>query len=151
MVCLKHKITAEFLVKILKTDRKLDGFAVLVTQSPEDAINSEYFATVVQQTPTKILLPNPSAKYDDGAKGGYKHIGLSEKQFNEIKSLNLDSRTFAVMQGNQWALAKMDLYGFKDEIAVLSGTSANLPKMEDAIAKTDKNPENWLPVFWKSL
>lgn len=148
---LKHKITAEFLVKILKTDRKLGGFAVLVTQSPEDAINSEYFATVVQQTPTKILLPNPSAKYDDGAKGGYKHIGLTEKQFQEIKTLNLDSRTFAVMQGNQWAMAKMDLYGFKEEISVLSGTSANLIKMEEAMAQSDKLPEHWLPIFWQKV
>lgn len=148
---LKHKITAEFLVKILKTDRKLGGFAVLVTQSPEDAINSEYFATVVQQTPTKILLPNPSAKYDDGEKGGYKHIGLSKKQFDEIKELNLDSRTFAVMQGNQWALAKLDLYGFREEIAVLSGTSANLVKMQEAIEESDDNPEHWLPIFWQKV
>lgn len=148
---LRHPVTADFLVKILKTDRKLGGFAVLVTQSPEDVINSENFATIVQQTPTKILLPNPDAKYDDGDKGGYKHIGLTEKQFNEIKKLDLASRTFAVKQGKQWALAKLDLYGFNDEIAVLSGTSANLLKMQEAINETDNNPEHWLPVFYAKV
>ncbi|MBP5790252.1 MAG: conjugal transfer protein, partial [Neisseriaceae bacterium] len=87
----------------------------------------------------------------DGEKGGYKHIGLSKKQFDEIKELNLDSRTFAVMQGNQWALAKLDLYGFREEIAVLSGTSANLVKMQEAIEESDDNPEHWLPIFWQKV
>ena len=58
---------------------------------------------------------------------------------------------FAVKQGRQWAMAKLDLYGFNDEIAVLSGTSANLVKMEEAIAETDNNPEHWLPVFYKKV
>ena len=144
---LKHPITAEFLVKILKTDRKLGGFAVLVTQSPKDAINSEYFATIVEQTPTKILLPNPDAEFPNN----YELLGLSKKQFDEISRLDLASRTFAVKQGKQWALAKLDLYGFNDEIAVLSGTSANLVRMNAAIEETDKNPEHWLPVFLKKV
>ncbi|MBQ9182452.1 MAG: conjugal transfer protein [Neisseriaceae bacterium] len=140
---LKHPVTAEFLVKILKTDRKLGGFAVLVTQSPKDAINSENFATIVEQTPTKILLPNPDATYE----GNYELVGLTLKQYEEIVKLDLASRTFAVKQGRQWSMAKLDLYGFNDEIAVLSGTSANLVKMQEAIAETDNNPEHWLPVF----
>ena len=142
---LKHPVTAEFLVKILKTDRKLGGFAVLVTQSPKDAINSENFATIVEQTPTKILLPNPDAIYE----GNYELVGLTLKQYEEIVKLDLASRTFAIKQGRQWSMAKLDLYGFNDEIAVLSGTSANLVKMQEAIAETDNNPEHWLPVFNK--
>lgn len=142
---LKHPVTAEFLVKILKTDRKLGGFAVLVTQSPKDAINSENFATIVEQTPTKILLPNPDATYE----GNYELVGLTLKQYEEIVKLDLASRTFAIKQGRQWSMAKLDLYGFNDEIAVLSGTSANLVKMQEAIAETDNNPEHWLPVFNK--
>lgn len=144
---LKHPVTAEFLVKVLKTDRKLGGFAVLVTQSPKDAINSENFATIVEQTPTKILLPNPDATYE----GNYELLGLTAQQCEEVTRLDLASRTFAVKQGRQWAMAKLDLYGFNDEIAVLSGTSANLVKMEEAIAETDNNPEHWLPVFYKKV
>ncbi|MBR1818685.1 MAG: hypothetical protein IJ780_00940, partial [Neisseriaceae bacterium] len=144
---LQHEITAEFLVKILKTDRKLGGFAVLVTQSPKDAINSKNFATIVEQTPTKILLPNPDAIYE----GNYELLGLTKKQFSEIVKLDLASRTFAVKQGRQWAMAKLDLYGFNNAIAVLSGTSANLVRMEQAISETDENPEHWLPVFYKKV
>ena len=118
---------------------------MLVTQSPKDAINSENFATIVEQTPTKILLPNPDAIYE----GNYELVGLTLKQYEEIVKLDLASRTFAIKQGRQWSMAKLDLYGFNDEIAVLSGTSANLVKMQEAIAETDNNPEHWLPVFNK--
>ncbi len=144
---LKHPVTADFLVKILKTDRKLGGFAVLVTQSPKDAINSEYFSTIVEQTPTKILLPNPDAIYE----GNYELLGLTKKQFDDVRCLDLASRTFAIKQGKQWAMAMLDLYGFNNAIAVLSGTSANLVRMEQAINETDKNPEHWLPVFYEKV
>lgn len=139
---LKHPVTAEFLVKILKTDRKLGGFAVLVTQSPEDAINSPNFATIVQQTPTKLLLPNPDAQWD-----GYSKIGLSKKQFEELKEKPLECRQFLIKQSKQTAFAKLDLHGMSDEIAVLSGNSANLALMEQAIDEVGKNPKDWLPVF----
>ena len=139
---LKHPVTAEFLVKILKTDRKLGGFAVLVSQSPEDAINSPDFSTIVQQTPTKLLLPNPAASWE-----GYSKIGLSYKQYDELVQKPLECREFLIKQSTHAAFAKMDLHGMSDEIAVLSGNSANLERMEEAIAEVGKNPKDWLPVF----
>ena len=143
---LKHPVTAEFLVKILKTDRKLGGFAVLVTQSPEDAINSEYFSTIVQQTPTKLLLPNPDAQWE-----GYSKIGITRKQFDELVKKSLSCREFLIKQSKQVAFAKLNLYGMRDEIAVLSGNSANLLRMEKAIAEVGNNPADWLPVFFNLI
>ncbi|MGN7039261.1 conjugal transfer protein, partial [Neisseria sp. P0003.S003] len=69
----KYPTTQEFIIDGLKTDRKLGGFLALVTQSPKDAINSPIFDTVVEQTVTKILLPNPAAEYE----GNYQRIGLT--------------------------------------------------------------------------
>lgn len=143
---LKHPVTAEFLVKILKTDRKLGGFAVLVTQSPEDAINSEYFSTIVQQTPTKLLLPNPDAQWE-----GYSKIGITRKQFDDLVQKPLECREFLIKQSKQVSFAKLNLYGMWKEIAVLSGSSANLVRMEKAIAQVGKNPDDWLPVYWKMI
>ncbi len=37
---------------------------ILSFQSPEDAINCDIFAAIVQQTATKIFLPNPNAEFD---------------------------------------------------------------------------------------
>ena len=49
----------DIMLKILKTDRKRGGWLILVSQSPEDAISCPIFPAIVQQTPTKIFLPNP--------------------------------------------------------------------------------------------
>ncbi|WP_432785395.1 hypothetical protein AAEX37_02236 [Oligella sp. MSHR50489EDL] len=69
----RFEATQEFILKILKTDRKRGGWIVLTSQSPEDAINSPIFAAIVQQTPTKLFLPNPDAKYQ----GSYELCGMT--------------------------------------------------------------------------
>ena len=124
----------------------MGGFAVLVTQSPEDAINSEYFSTIVQQTPTKLLLPNPDAQWE-----GYSKIGITRKQFDDLVQKPLECREFLIKQSKQVSFAKLNLYGMWKEIAVLSGSSANLVRMEKAIAQVGKNPDDWVPVYWKMI
>ncbi|MFC2313993.1 MAG: hypothetical protein ACFNLR_08345, partial [Prevotella denticola] len=69
---LRFSATEELMLKILKTDRKRGGWLILVSQSPEDAINSRIFPAIVQQTPTKIFLPNPDAEYE----GSYQCCGI---------------------------------------------------------------------------
>lgn len=141
----QFKITADIILDILKTGRKRGEFILLISQSPEDAINSEIFAPIVQQTPTKVLLPNPSAKYE----GGYQAINLTKKEFVELKKLSEDSRTFLVKQGNQSTFAVLDLYGFGDEIAVISGTTENVVLLDRIAAVTGHDPDLWLPIFQK--
>ncbi len=138
----KFEITQKIILDILKTGRKVDEFIVLVSQSPEDAINSPIFAAIVQQTPTKIFLPNPAAKYE-----GYKDCNLTRKEFERLKELREDSRTFLVKQGNQSVFAVLDLYGFDDELAVISGSSDNVAILEEITAEVGHDPDKWLPIF----
>ena len=84
--------------KTLKTGRKLGEYMILDTQSPEDAIGCPIFSAIVQQTPTKIFLPNPAAEYE-----GYKSCGLSDKEFSELVTKAIESRTFLVKQSKQSA------------------------------------------------
>lgn len=117
---------------------------VLTSQSPEDAINSEIFPAIMQQTPTKVFLPNPDAKYEDS----YQLTGMTKKEHQELIKLSLDSRTFLVKQSRQSAFAKLDLYGFQDEMAVLSGTSHNTAILKEVLAEQDfENPDDWYPIF----
>lgn len=139
----RFPITEDLLVKILKTDRKRGGWAILVSQSPADAIRSRSFDTIVEQTPTKIFLPNPSAKYE----GSYELCGLTEKEFTELKKLSLDSRTFLVKQSQQSAQAMLDLYGFDREIAVLSGSSDNVELLHRVMAEYGEDVNNWYQPF----
>lgn len=145
----KYKITSEMLLDVLKTGRKRLEFQILVSQSPEDATEIEIFPAIIQQTPTKIYLPNPDANWD-----GYKKCGLSFKEFSIIKELPLESRKMLIKQGKQSAIAKLDLYGMGDEISILSGSDDNIKIMELLFSKLKpeeiKNPEIWIPLFHKA-
>lgn len=145
---LRYKKTAELMLKMLKTDRKLGGWVLLTSQSPEDAIQSEIFPAIVQQTPTKIFLPNPDGKFE----GSYEHCGITHKEFSELVKLSLDSRTFLVKQSKHSAFAKLDLAGFSDEIAVLSGNSANNEILDQVMQEhISDDPAFWYPIFQNRL
>ncbi|WP_306575783.1 conjugal transfer protein [Oligella urethralis] len=140
----RFKVTEELILKILKTDRKRSGWIILTSQSPEDAIQCSIFPAIAQQTPTKIFLPNPDAEYKDS----YEKCGISYKEFEEIKKLHLDSRTFLIKQNRQSAFATLDLYGFNEELAVLSGTSENVEVLNQLLEQMPgAKPDEWYPVF----
>jgi type IV secretion system protein VirB4 len=138
----QFEITRDQILDILKTGRKRDEFVILVSQSPEDAIGCEIFAAIRDQTPTKIFLPNPDAEFSS-----YSKCGITDKEFLGIKDLTLESRTFLVKQGHQSAFAILDLYGFGDEIAILSGSTSNVTLLGDVIKTTGENPADWMPEF----
>lgn len=143
---LKYPTTAEQILDSLKTGRRRDEFIVLVTQSPEDAIKDPLFPTILQQTPTKIYLPNPDAEYktEDGL--GY-HRFLSKKEFSKLRGLGLQSRKFLVKQGSQASIAKLDLNGMGDDIAVLAMAQDDFPILEEAKRRAGNHPDAWVPVF----
>lgn len=149
---LLYKTPQDMMLDVLKTGRKRGEFMVLVTQSPEEAVNSPIFPAIVQQTPTKILLPNPDAEFKNEQGGGYSRIGLTEKEFKQLKSLSLDSRTFLVKQGQNSSFAVLDLYGFDDEIPVLSSTKENVALLDKIISYFDGKPSSdiWLPIFYEA-
>lgn len=154
---LMYKTPQNMILDVLKTGRKRGEFMLLVSQSPEEAVKSPIFPAIVQQTPTKILLPNPDAEYKNEQGGGYSRVGLTEKEFNVLKKLTVDSRTFLIKQGQQSSFAKMDLYGFSKEINVLSSNKLNVKMLDTIIGQFKKqgleNPKckDWLPVFYESL
>lgn len=149
---LKYKTPQEMMLDVLKTGRKRGEFMILVTQSPEEAVNSPIFPAIVQQTPTKILLPNPDAEYKNEQGGGYSRIGLTQKEFIQLQKLALDSRTFLIKQGHQSSFGVLDLYGFDDEISVLSGTTKNVELLDEILSNFDKQPisDVWLPIFYEA-
>ena len=46
----------------LKTYRKRNALMMMGTQSPADTLKSDIAETIIEQCPTKILLPNPNAQ-----------------------------------------------------------------------------------------
>ena len=145
---LRFEATKELILKILKTDRKLGGWIILTSQSPEDAIANDIFPAIVQQTPTKIFLPNPDAKYE----GGYQLCGLTSKEYEELVKLSLDSRQFLIKQSRQSAFAKLHLHGFAEEMAVLSGDSSNIAILDELLTRMPAaTPNEWYPLFKEQI
>ena len=137
----------DFFVKELqnryKTIRKQNWFLVCATQSPADAIRSRIAHTVIEQTATFVYLPNPKAQEKDYT-GGFN---VTKQVYLTIKSLPETSRRFVVQQGQNAVVCELDLEGFDDELAVLSGTTANILLAEDIRQRMGNDPAVWLPVF----
>jgi type IV secretion system protein VirB4 len=128
----------------LKTIRKKNGFVVLDSQSPSDAIKHPHARTLIEQTPTKICFPNPEAAVEDYATDA--GLNLTEREFRLIKQdIPAGSRLFLIKQGHNSVVAKLDLKGFDAELAVLSARKAAIERMERLI-DTD-GEEGWLAKF----
>lgn len=135
---------AKFMKDHLKTIRKKNGFLVMDSQSPSDALGHPIARTLIEQTPTKVLFPNPDADRSEYMEG----LSLTEREFMLIKEqLRPGQRTFLVKQGGNSVVAKLDLKGFSFELDVLSGRSQNIDLVQRIIGEVGSDPEVWLPVF----
>ncbi|MGK9086099.1 VirB4 family type IV secretion system protein [Brucella intermedia] len=128
----------------LKTIRKQNGLLLFATQSPRDAIVSPIAHTIIEQCPTQIFLPNPRGDHVDYVNG----FKLTEREFELIsRELSVESRRFIVKQGHNSVVVELNLDGFEDELAILSGRTANV-ELADAIRKElGESDENWLSLF----
>ncbi|HEV2603757.1 MAG TPA: VirB4 family type IV secretion/conjugal transfer ATPase [Microvirga sp.] len=128
----------------LKTIRKQNGVMVFGTQSPRDALLSPIAHTIVEQCPTQVFLPNPrgtKADYVDG-------FHLTETEFRLIREeLSPESRRFLVKQGHHSVVAELNLTGFDDHLAILSGRTAAVELLDDIRARVGDDPKDWLSLF----
>lgn len=137
-----NKIFATKIKDWLKTLRKLNAMVVFATQSVEDATNSAISDTLIQQTATQIFLPNQKAT--DVYR---KAFMLSEREFNLLKTTDPGSRFFLVKQGKDVVVARIDLSGMEEIIAVLSGRAETVSILDEVIAEHGEDSEVWLPIF----
>lgn len=133
----------DLILNKLVTIRKQDGFLVMFTQNPQQILRSKAGFAVVSQTATKIFLPNPEAD----RKGYVEGFGLTESEYQIVKSLGEKSRKFLIKQGHNSVVAELNLSGFEDELAVLSGNTASSLLVERLVSERGGLPENWLPEF----
>lgn len=126
-----------------KTIRKQNGFGVYMTQSPEDTLKSDIARALIEQSATLILLPNPRADYDDYVNG----FKLTETEYEIVKSLNEKDRVFLIKQEHTCSLAKLDLNGFPEDLKIISGTTANVNRLDKLRKRLGDDPEVWHQPF----
>ena len=130
-----------------KTIRKQDGFLILSTQEPDDALKNPVGKSVIQQCATLILLRNPKADRADYVEG----LKLSEKEYELVRTLPENSHRFLVKQGASSALAELDLSRLPAELAVLSGTPDRARLVAELAEQCGDEPRDWLPRYWERL
>ncbi|MGA2553059.1 MAG: VirB4 family type IV secretion/conjugal transfer ATPase [Burkholderiaceae bacterium] len=126
-----------------KTIRKQNGFGVFLTQSPSDTLANPIARTLIEQTATFIFLPNPSADRDDYVHG----FKLTDAQYHLVKTLPRRSQLMLIKQGNEVAVARLDLSGFDEELMVLSGSSDNVQRLARLRTRLGEHPDLWKDAF----
>jgi type IV secretion system protein VirB4 len=130
----------------LPTWRKLDGVMCLSTQSPHKVLQSPISRSVIEQTPTKIYLPNTEAAREDYIDG----FNLTEREYRLIKEqLEPGSRRFLIKQGRHSVVCQLDLKGFTQELSVISARSHTVELMHRLIEEFGAEPADWLPAFYE--
>lgn len=140
-------IFAKFVKHGQKTIRKKNGLGLFDSQEVEDLLNNENGRTMIEQSVTKIALPNMDASKDD-----YLRAGFSEAEFNLIVELGRSgSRQFLIKQNGASTLCEFDLSGMDDELAVLSTTLDNVQLLDEVRAEVGDDPARWLRVFYERV
>ena len=80
---LEDSLFAKKIKQWLKELRKSNVYVIFATQSLADAMQSSIAVALKESCPTKIFLPNASAK-DDSSAEFYRAIGLNERQIEII-------------------------------------------------------------------
>ena len=127
----------------LATIRKQDGFLIMFTQSPQQVLKSDIAFAIIGQTATKIMLPNPEADMDDYING----FKLTHREYEIVKGLGEKSRQFLIKSGDNSVVGELDLNGFDDELAVLSGNTATSNLMEQVIQDVGDDPNVFIEEF----
>jgi type IV secretion system protein VirB4 len=128
----------------LKTIRKKDGIVITATQSPADALNSRISAAILEQSPTKIFLPNEYASEKDYCDG----FKLTPAEWAMFAPMTKSIRCFLLKQGGTSTLINFDLQGMEREMRILSGTERRIVAAERmAAAHGGTLPHDWLSLL----
>ena len=144
---LSNPYFADFAYNKQKTIRKQNGLGVFLTQSPADVLSHPISKTIVEQSVTKIFLPNPAADHDDYVNG----FKVTEQEFNIIRNLGEDSRLFLIKQGHRSAILRYDLSTMPDILNLLSGSLDNIELLDQIRARVGDDPLIWEPLLQQAI
>ena len=133
---LENEVVAEEVKNKFKTIRKQNGFLRLATQSVEDFLKLPIAKTLIEQSATKIFLPNPQAKEDDYVNG----LNLSFDEYEIIRDFQPANREILIKRQDESVIAKLDLSSLgKENLMILSTASAYIDTIEAIFNQENKS------------
>ena len=127
----------------LKTIRKKNGLVGFGTQSAEDVVATSIGKTIVEQCRTQLFMPNFKAS----AAGYCEGFGLTPHELEVVRELGDTSRCFLIKHDATSVVARLDLSGEEDILAVLSGREETVLLCDAIRAEVGDDPADWLPLF----
>jgi type IV secretion system protein VirB4 len=124
-----------------RTIRKKNAVLITATQNASDAKKSQ---ALVDQSQTGIYFPNKKAKDKD-----YKLWGLTQREIYLLRTMPIKRGFFLLKKGDESLIAKLDLTGCDNEIAVLSARTGTVKYMDKLINKHGDRAKDWLPHFYR--
>lgn len=141
-IMLGHPVFREKIREWLKVLRKSNCAVVLATQSLSDAASSGILDVLAESCPTKILLPNVTARQDT-QRDLYLSMGLNSKQL-EIVALATPKREYYVMSPEGNRLISLAL-GRTALAFVGASDKDSITRIRELEATHGENwPEKWL-------
>lgn len=144
-LALQDKFFQQTINNEARTSRKKNQFLCLSTQSAEDAAQSPVNKILCTSSPCKFFFPDPAAD-----KELYRQaFGLTEREVELIKTLDEKEHYFLLKFGHglESVVARLNLNGMEDEIAIISGRQSTVNLLDKIRAKVGDNPDDWMPIF----
>lgn len=146
-LALNDPIFADIFNDLARTPRKKNIIFGLATQVANDTVDSSINKAINEAAHCKIFFPNASADrsiYVD-------NFGLTEHEYQLVKTLPDDQHYFLLIHGHgvnkESVVARPDLSGMQDDIAIISGRESSLALLDKIRAEVGDNPADWLPLF----
>nr|WP_246312569.1 VirB4 family type IV secretion/conjugal transfer ATPase [Aquabacterium terrae] len=141
---LGDSIFAKFVKHGQKTIRKRSGLGIFDTQEVGDLLSNENGRVMVEQSVTKIVLPNKDADRDE-----YRALGLTDAEFQLVQDLGRrGARQFLIKQNGTSNVCEFNLRGMDDALAVLSTTQESVQLLDLIRAEVGDEPDLWLEPFY---
>lgn len=123
-----------------KTVRKRNGIVGFATQSAQDALESRISSAIIEQAATQIFMVNSRARAEDYIQG----FGLTAHEFDLIRTLPDSSHCFLIKRGGESVVARLDLAGEADILAILSGRERTVRLLDEIRAEVGDGPADWM-------
>jgi type IV secretion system protein TrbE len=143
-VYLRHNLFRERVRDWLKTLRKSNGAVLLATQNLSDIFNSPIRDVVLENCPTKILLPNAEA-VNPASRQFYESIGLNEREI-ELVQKSIPKRHYYVVSPVGRRLIALGLGGVALAFVGVSGREERQRAEEVVDAYGDDWQSEWLRI-----
>lgn len=141
---LRSKMFRSILEEWILTIRRLNGIIIFLTQNPEQLNQYAELSEIINSNvQTKIFFPNHQAS----SQVYCQLLGLSEREYQLIKTTPKSSHYFLLKQAEQSSLATIPLKGLEDYIYVLSGDMKKALLLDEIRQNQGNDAGKWLPIF----